>query len=607
MKTLTIMAAGLVLAAIAMGNQVGPPALTNVQGRLNDQNGDPVADGNYTMIFSFWDRAVGGSQLWAETLSVPVSGGLFSAVLGQVHGVDPDWLKSVDPDFAPHLQTAVNGELLSTRTRIVSNPYSGQASRVTGDIETGPGEIVFVGIGTTPDLPVGIVFQDTSTGDTIARYSSKNIVFISYQPSPPPDMGVAFNSYTGNTLAKYGPGGAVLTKTGILDPEYLVMDTTGSALARYGRSGAVWVQPQPEPPLPAAAKIGSFGLVLGDVGPNHVRYGPGGIVMTDASGDTTFRVQQSGAMRIEEIQLQEGSSDGRIRGDVMVFTTNGDTTVKLTPGGHLTLGETVTAGGRLTVSGEVEVFTGKVTVAGGDLEVTTGDLTISGGGKVTVASGDLEVTTGDLTLGGNAMMIRGTMAGASTDVPTLTVRRSSLPPAASDVFRVQNNSGSTNYLRVESSGTVSAGGNVSVGGGLTVGGNVSVSSGLSVSGTLSTSTDAGSSTVVAVGQRYRDNAVVAWGRVTGAGSLTNDYGVASAVRNSTGNYTITLDASASLPGNLITTAVAELDAAPTTAAASRLIYVDQAPGASSNSFNLYITNGSFAAADNDFMFMATAR
>lgn len=346
--------------------------------------------------------------------------------------------------------------------------------------------------------------------------------------------------------------------------------------------------------MPAAAKVGSFGLVFGDVGPNHIRYGPSGMVMMSDSGDTAVEVESKSSGGGGRITLTASTSNLKSElspNGILMLDATGSPTVELN------------RSGTLTVSGDLTLETGKVTVAaGGDLELSSGDLTVSGGGGVIVASGDLSV-------GGNALMVRGTMAGASTDLPTLTVRQSSLPTSTADVFRIQNNSGSTNYLRVASSGTVSAGGNVSVGGGLTAGGAVSVGGGLTVSGTLSTSTDAGSSTAVAVGERYRDNAVVAWGRVTSAGILTNDYGVASAVRNSTGNYTITLDASASLPGNLITTANAELDAAPTTAGASRLIYVDQAApgGVSVNSFNIYITNGSFAAADNDFMFICTAR
>ena len=105
-----------------------------------------------------------------------------------------------------------------------------------------------------------------------------------------------------------------------------------------------------------------------------------------------------------------------------------------------------------------------------------------------------------------------------------------------------------------------------------------------------------------------DNAIVAWDRVSAAGTLSNDFGDASVSHTtSTGIYTVTLDASASLPGNLITTANAELDAVPTTAANARLLYVDQAPSASVNSFRVLITNGSFVATDNDFMFVCTAR
>jgi 6-phosphogluconolactonase (cycloisomerase 2 family) len=63
----------------------------NYQGKLLDDTGTPVADGSYSMVFSLYTVASGGSNIWTETQSVPVTSGLFSAMLGSstaLTGVD---------------------------------------------------------------------------------------------------------------------------------------------------------------------------------------------------------------------------------------------------------------------------------------------------------------------------------------------------------------------------------------------------------------------------------------------------------------------------------------------------------------------------------------
>jgi hypothetical protein len=128
-----------------------------------------------------------------------------------------------------------------------------------------------------------------------------------------------------------------------------------------------------------------------------------------------------------------------------------------------------------------------------------------------------------------------------------------------------------------------------------------------VTGEVTVETDAGPSTTITIGQRYRDNSIVAWGRVTAAGTLTNEFGVVSVAHPTTGTYTVTIDDTASLAGNFIPMVVPEVDAMPTTAATIRLAYVDQSGTVPFNKFTVYMINGSFAATDEDFIFMVTAR
>ena len=63
--------------------------LLQYQGRLSDPStGEPVADDTYSMVFSLYDVASGGSPLWTETKDVAVQGGLFSTALGDTTALD---------------------------------------------------------------------------------------------------------------------------------------------------------------------------------------------------------------------------------------------------------------------------------------------------------------------------------------------------------------------------------------------------------------------------------------------------------------------------------------------------------------------------------------
>lgn len=60
------------------------PHLMNYQGRLDNANGDPVADGNYNVTFRLLNVSSGGSALWQETQTVTTVDGVFSVLLGSL-------------------------------------------------------------------------------------------------------------------------------------------------------------------------------------------------------------------------------------------------------------------------------------------------------------------------------------------------------------------------------------------------------------------------------------------------------------------------------------------------------------------------------------------
>ena len=130
--------------------------------------------------------------------------------------------------------------------------------------------------------------------------------------------------------------------------------------------------------------------------------------------------------------------------------------------------------------------------------------------------------------------------------------------------------------------------------------------------------DAGGSKVVPVGTRYRDNAIVAWARVTATAGLDTNFNVASVARCTNnastiipaGCYRLTLNSSLSSGFSLVPIVTVETDPdgmgnPPTSAANVRLVATNQV--AAGNTFDVYIYNGSFALVDNDFQMLVTGR
>ena len=119
--------------------------------------------------------------------------------------------------------------------------------------------------------------------------------------------------------------------------------------------------------------------------------------------------------------------------------------------------------------------------------------------------------------------------------------------------------------------------------------------------------DAGA-TPIAIGDRYRDNGIVAWAKISSGGgsfSISSEFGVALATKDAgVGSYTIALDASSAGAAYLIPMAVAEIDTQPNSAAGLRIVSVNQVDA---STFQVFINNGNGTPVDNDFVFMVTAR
>ncbi|MEW5924641.1 MAG: hypothetical protein AB1746_11700 [Candidatus Zixiibacteriota bacterium] len=116
----------LVISSISMSST---PQLINYQGRLLDEAGLPVPDGNYNISFKIYDALTGGIQKWAETQSgVPVTDGLFSIVMGSSEPLSDTVFDGEDR----YLEISFDGQALSPRIQFTSVGYAHRISTVDG-------------------------------------------------------------------------------------------------------------------------------------------------------------------------------------------------------------------------------------------------------------------------------------------------------------------------------------------------------------------------------------------------------------------------------------------------------------------------------------------
>jgi len=114
----------LIVSAISV--QAAVPNTMNYQGRLTDDQGQPV-NATISMTFTIYDAETSGNSKWSENHpSVSVVDGLFSVVLGQGSPAVPiEDTVFTSPDR--WLEIAVGGETITPRTRLASSPYALQA------------------------------------------------------------------------------------------------------------------------------------------------------------------------------------------------------------------------------------------------------------------------------------------------------------------------------------------------------------------------------------------------------------------------------------------------------------------------------------------------
>jgi len=113
----------LVIVIGALTATAGVPGLISYQGQLNDDGGVPI-NATISFTFSIYDAPTGGTPLWTEVQTLPVSNGVFNVQLGAVAAL-PASLFAEDVLYLG-IKVGADDEMVP-RQRVTSSAYSQRA------------------------------------------------------------------------------------------------------------------------------------------------------------------------------------------------------------------------------------------------------------------------------------------------------------------------------------------------------------------------------------------------------------------------------------------------------------------------------------------------
>ncbi|MCK4725037.1 MAG: hypothetical protein KAT29_04515, partial [Anaerolineales bacterium] len=109
----------LPMLALLVSGCVGLLPEYSYQGRLLDDNGVPVPDGDYEMTYSIYHSLSGGTEVYSDTQTIPIKDGLFTTSIGPADDLDPQLF--AQPAW---MEVAVEGETLAPRQRLQGSPFA---------------------------------------------------------------------------------------------------------------------------------------------------------------------------------------------------------------------------------------------------------------------------------------------------------------------------------------------------------------------------------------------------------------------------------------------------------------------------------------------------
>ncbi len=322
------------------------PGAIPIQGRLTDNNGNPLPDGNYDVTFRLYESETGGTAICTDTNTVAVENGLFSSYLDGcydlLHG-QKVWLS---------VEVGSDGEM-TPRQPIYAVPYA--LSLRPGAIISYPYDHVLTVQSTGSGDSDALIAEASGTGEAIEAYATGGVgIFAqsdsflalqaySYEDTDYPAVYGCSAPQSSSCDSRRGEAAA-----GVLGYGSPGVFGIGYGLGDHGVLGRASI---------FAAGVKGEGNILAYGGwftsSNIVLYitspSEGSIdaiqVAGGKNGDVDFRVTNDGAAYADGgwngtadfAEMIEAADEGYEPGDVLVISTDKDRTVELSTEPYSTL------------------------------------------------------------------------------------------------------------------------------------------------------------------------------------------------------------------------------------------------------------------------------
>jgi hypothetical protein len=274
----------------------------NFQGKLTNPDGTNVTNGTYSIVFSIYSVASGGSAIWTETQgSVSVTDGIFRVALGSVTSL-PGSVDFNSNSLFLGIRVGADAEM-TPRVQFTASPYAFNSDRLGGLQNTG---FVQLGQSATPQTDAStnssVFINKTAAGNIVQLQSSGVNAFtltnsgdMTFGENGNKTISVAIESTNaaGNSLSIIaGQGGA---GAGANAGGALVLQA-GAGGGTNGNGANLTLA------AGAGAGIGTVGSVL---------------VRNPADSTTGFQIQDAGSTRLfvvdstnDRIQIGNDTADG---------------------------------------------------------------------------------------------------------------------------------------------------------------------------------------------------------------------------------------------------------------------------------------------------------
>lgn len=169
---------------------VGINETINFQGKLVDNNNLNIANSSYSIVFTLYDAASGGTQLWQETQSVTTTDGIFRVALGSVTS-----LSSVDftsDQLYLGIKVGADAEM-TPRIRFTAVPYAFTAKTALN--ATNATNVKWSGL-TAPTANLSLAMNDYTSTFTYGSATGANNLFTMTDTAANTGTGYLFNLAT---------------------------------------------------------------------------------------------------------------------------------------------------------------------------------------------------------------------------------------------------------------------------------------------------------------------------------------------------------------------------------------------------------------------------